>query len=221
MAFVPRPEEIYRHFKGNLYRVVTVAEHTETGEKLVIYQALYGEFKTYARPLLMFVSRVDKEKYPECTQEFRFALQGPEAERQRLESEDEEGEKKDKPFGDVIGNHAEASEKDIWKDTEVSSNNKATQRSEKEASGTETFVTEDTEEECPLDPGVLEFLDAKNYEERLNILAMLHHRITDEMITTMAIACDLEVEQGDTEERYESLKNCLLTLEKYETTRLR
>ena len=41
------------------------------------------------------------------------------------------------------------------------------------------------------------------------------------MITTMAIACDLEVDQGDTEERYESLKNCLLTLEKYETTRLR
>ena len=82
-------------------------------------------------------------------------------------------------------------------------------------------MTEDREEESPLDPGVLEFLDAKNYEERLNILAMLHHRITDEMITTMAIACDLEVDQGDTEERYESLKNCLLTLEKYETTRLR
>ncbi len=220
MAFVPRPEEIYRHFKGNLYRVVTVAEHTETGEKLVIYQALYGEFKTYARPLLMFVSRVDKEKYPECTQEFRFALQGQEAERQRLESENEEAEKK-KPFGNAVENHVAASEKDIGKAMEVSADNKATENCEKEAFGTEGFMTEDMEEESPLDPGVLEFLDAKNYEERLNILAMLHHRITDEMITTMAIACDLEVDQGDTEERYESLKNCLLTLEKYETTRLR
>lgn len=114
MAFVPRPEEIYRHFKGNLYRVVTVAEHTETGEKLVIYQALYGEFKTYARPLLMFVSRVDKEKYPECTQEFRFALQGQEAERQRLESENEEAEKKKKPFGNAVENYVAASEKGYW-----------------------------------------------------------------------------------------------------------
>ena len=193
MAFVPRPEEIYRHFKGNLYRVVTVAEHTETGEKLVIYQALYGEFKTYARPLLMFVSRVDKEKYPECTQEFRFALQGQEAERQRLESENEEAETGKQRLEHLTGNHT----------------------------GTPAKDPNQTDPENPLDPGVLEFLDAKNYEERLNILAMLHHRITDEMITTMAIACDLEVDQGDTEERYESLKNCLLTLEKYETTRLR
>lgn len=193
MAFVPRPEEIYRHFKGNLYRVVTVAEHTETGEKLVIYQALYGEFKTYARPLLMFVSRVDKEKYPECTQEFRFALQGQEAERQRLESENEEAETGKQRLENFTGNHT----------------------------GTPAKDPNQMDPENPLDPGVLEFLDAKNYEERLNILAMLHHRITDEMITTMAIACDLEVDQGDTEERYESLKNCLLTLEKYETTRLR
>ena len=68
---------------------------------------------------------------------------------------------------------------------------------------------------------VLEFLDADTYEQRLNILAALHHRITDEMITTMAIASDVEVMDGDIEERYESLKNCLLTLEKYESNRLR
>ena len=207
MAFVPRPEEIYRHFKGNLYRVVTVAEHTETGEKLVIYQALYGEFKTYARPLLMFVSRVDKQKYPESTQEFRFALQGPEADRQRLESVDEEAETGKQLLENFAGNHTETTAKDPH-------------QADSEKNET-AYLIKDKEEECPLDPGVLEFLDAKNYEERLNILAMLHHRITDEMITTMAIACDLEVEQGDTEERYESLKNCLLTLEKYETTRLR
>ncbi len=76
-------------------------------------------------------------------------------------------------------------------------------------------------EELTLDPLVLEFLDADTYEQRLNILAALHHRITDEMITTMAIACDIEVNEGKLEERYDALKSCLLTLEKYECNRMR
>ena len=176
MTFIPKPHEIYKHFKGNLYQIVTIAKHSETGEQLVIYQALYGDFGTYARPLSMFTSEVDREKYPEVKQRFRFELQGADADRQIRESVD--GKADSVPISTA-------------------------------------------EEEPALDPLVLEFLDADSYEQKLNILAGLHHRITNEMITTMAISCDIEVNDGDMEERYEELKNCLLTMEKFECNRLR
>lgn len=176
MSFIPKPHEIYKHFKGNLYQIIAVAEHSETGEQLVVYQALYGDFKIYARELSMFTSPVDKEKYPDAKQEYRFELQGPET-RQR-------------------------------ESIQISA-----------ADNTPAEQKKDTEP--ALDPMLLEFLDADTYEQRLNILTGLHHRITDEMITTMAVACDVEVEEGALEERYNALKICLLTLDKYECNRIR
>ena len=186
MSFIPRPQEIYKHFKGNLYQILAIAEHSETGEPLVIYQALYGDFRIYARPLAMFTGKVDKEKYPEVKQEYRFELQGN------------------------VG---------IAR-TEATVSSACEQQCEEKRTSA-PVESEIDPEEIQLDPLILEFLDADTYEQRLNILAALHHRITDEMITTMAIVCDVEVMDGDIEERYESLKSCLLTLEKYESNRLR
>lgn len=157
---IPKANEIYKHFKGNLYQIVAVAQHSETGEQLVIYQALDGEKKIYARPLSMFFDKLDPEKYSQATQEYRFELQ---------------------------------------------------QEAESDAAG----------EELNIDPMVLEFLDAGTYEQKLNILAGLRHRITDDMLTTMAIACDVELPEGDTQERYLGLRNCLVTKDKYESCRMR
>ena len=199
MTFIPKPHEIYKHFKGNLYQIVTIAQHSETGEQLVIYQAMYGDFKTYARPLAMFTSEVDKVKYPEVQQRFRFELQGADADRQTRES-------------DTVSGAQDASTGAVPT---------ATTQGVAVQSVAPAAQIEVAEEEPTLDPLVLEFLDADSYEQKLNILAGLHHRITDEMITTMAIACDIEVNDGETEERYEELKNCLLTMEKFECNRLR
>ncbi|MBO4515834.1 MAG: DUF1653 domain-containing protein [Lachnospiraceae bacterium] len=195
MSMIPRPQEIYQHFKGNLYQIITVAEHSETGEKLVIYQALYGDFKVYARELGMFTSPVDRVKYPNATQEYRFERVTPAAQPVYATQ----------PTAQPVTQATYAAQT-------------ATQPATQPAAQP-TSVTE--EGGADLDPLLLEFLDADGYEAKLNILAALHHRITQDMITIMAVASDVEVAEGELEDRYVQLRNCLLTMEKYECNRMR
>ena len=66
------PGKKYKHFKGNDYEVLAIATHSETSEKYVVYKALYGSEGIYVRPYKMFASEVDKKKYPDASQRYRF-----------------------------------------------------------------------------------------------------------------------------------------------------
>ena len=191
-----KANQIYKHFKGNLYKVVTVAEHTETEEKLVIYQALYGDFKVYARPLSMFMEEVDREKYPNVTQKMRFELV-----EQLVES--------------VVT--APVMENIVEEKANVES---ATVEAPSVEISETTELKEDEEECISLDPLLEAYLDTDSYREKINILHGLSHRITENMLTTMAIVIDFELPEGDIQTKYDALNDCLLTKEKYECNRM-
>ncbi len=203
----PKPQEMYRHFKGNIYQIRCLAKHSETGEMMVVYQAMYDTFQIYVRPLAMFMEEVDSVKYPDAMQKYRFAL---------LEDAEPESACCPADMDGVPAQNSERTHNGILSGMSV----QPTAEQKTENTAAEEKVQE-ADEQLNIDPLVMEFLDADTYEQRLNILAALRHRITDEMINTMAIAVDLEIKEGDVEERCEEFKNCLLTFEKYECNRLR
>lgn len=188
MQQLPRPHEIYRHFKGKHYQVLSIATHSETGEQMVVYQQLYAPFGVYVRPLDMFMSKVDKEKYPQVQQEYRF-------------------EKQQSPAWELNVTQERMQEEKVLLEEEPKSK--------------ESGAEESNQEEPALDAGLLKFLEADTYEQKLEILSMLHPRITDSMIDTMAVSLDIEVSSGDIEQRYSEILNCLLTMERFECNRLR
>lgn len=213
MNKMPEPGEIYQHFKGNLYRIVTLAEHTENGERLVVYQALYGDFKVFARPLDMFIGKVDHDKYPDVKAEYRFNLvpaagstltgsfmggmsgaEGPAAQRPVSEPE-------------PAYRPQPACESEPAPETLKDSRREGPQNRQ--------------EDEFELDPRLLAFLEADSYEKKLEVYASLAGKADASMLNTIAVSLDLELSGDTLEEQYETLKNCLLMLEKYECNRLR
>jgi hypothetical protein len=205
----PKPQELYRHFKGNLYQVLTIAIHSETREEMVVYQALYGDYKVYVRPLDMFVSEVDRVKYPDVKQKYRFELVSPVKEVSVKElnlADPVKQDKKEEPQAEksALEIARENFRKEPYKPSEVMSKTK-----DQEAS------------DLNLDPLVIEFLDADLAAEKNDILSKLRPIITNEMIDIMAMSLGVVVEKGDVYDRFNDLRTCLTTIEKFESTRLR
>ena len=200
----PRCGEKYLHFKDKLYQIVAVAEHSETGEELVIYQALYGDFRVYARPLSMFISEVDHEKYPEVEQKYRFRL---------VDSMQETAAGQKMTATEPAAAGQEAAPKPAAAGQEAAP--------KPAAAGQETATSEPAQAGKNITELLMDFYDASTYEEKYKILTAMKDDVTDVMINNMAVVLDVVIPEGEPDIRFEELKRCLRTYQKYETSRFR
>ncbi len=207
----PRPQELYRHFKGNLYQVVTIATHSETREEMVVYQALYGDYKVYVRPLDMFMSEVDRDKYPDVKQKYRF---------EKVTATKSEA-------SEPVASKAQASEcktSDSKASAPASSLDQQRNNFRKEPYKPSAVMEKSVDEEAQelnMDPLVIEFMDADLAADKNDILSKLRPTITNDMIDIMAMSLGVVVNEGDVYDRFNDLRTCLSTMEKFESTRLR
>lgn len=216
----PRPQEVYRHFKGRLYQIVTLCKHSETGEEMVVYQAMYGDFAIYCRPLWMFTEALDPIKYPDAEQTNRFQLMKPMSETLR-----ERPRLPDVP--QLLREQGRREESDGVAESKVQTESTLVPGDDTEEEETQlrggvmSKTIEEEAEELNLDKRVVAFLDADSTDERLSILDDLRNGITDEQIDICAMALDANIREGSTEDRFFSLRDLLLTRKRFEASRLR
>ena len=198
----PRPGDYYRHFKNKLYEIVTVATHSETEEKYVVYHAMYGTCQDYIRPYDMFMSEVDHEKYPNVKQKYRFEKVG------------------DRISGlttSLTAGDSAAGEKKAGNRTAVPE--ELPSLSEKKRSApVEPADKPDTVQSLDL---LNAFLDDPDPEHRLTLLASRQDEITKRFVENVSLVLDLSIPEGELEEQLYHLKRYLRTMMRYDGSRLR
>ncbi|MDF2841974.1 MAG: hypothetical protein K0R00_400 [Herbinix sp.] len=201
---IPRPGEFYKHFKDKLYQIITVATHTQTEELIVIYQALYGDFGTYARPLEEFMSEVDRVKYPEVIQQYRF-------ERIDLKPLFQESKPEEINLSGVLNTQEVLRAHEVLSTPEVPVSKV----------DSETNNDYELKEEGAVNSVLLDFLDAESYSKKLEVLIINKKHLDDRLINDMAVALDCAVNEGPIENRIQELINCLEAMRRFEDRRLR
>lgn len=189
---VIRPGEFYRHFKNKLYQIVAVAKHSETGECMVVYQALYGDYGVYVRPYEMFASEVDHEKYPEVTQKWRF---------ERVEMGTEQGSQKSEAMQEQQHTQPETVQ-------------------EARKHSTEGEAVQHYADRTP-DPAFLQFLDTESFEIRMECLKKLEERVTQQELDSMYLVLDMKPEHGSLQEQLYAVRRFLSMQKRYDGSRLR
>ncbi len=231
----------YRHFKNKLYQVRAIAYHSETKEKMVVYQALYGDYSTYVRPYDMFMSEVDKEKYPDIYQKYRFEQVYPDGsdmphikeevsnkghlqdsqviEVKQVTDNKKENQNKQVEYQQSL--NSSISNTDISKVNDTYANNNLIDTQVIDIKEVDINELESTSEEEQVNPLLMAFLDAEDYQQKLNVLTGIASKLDDKLIDAMAASMEVEVPEGPIEKRYASLRSCIRTHAKFECTRLR
>ena len=214
-----RQGQFYRHFKGGLYQVMAIATHSETKEKMVVYQVLYGDYGIYVRPYDMFASEVDHEKYPQVKQVYRFTQVHPEEENARVEVESAleltnvDSEQLEIPdLKEVENVQSMKSPVQILDPVEMSA---------KEPPAKEPSEQEPPEQEPQADginPILLEFLDADTLEEKMHIMTFYRNQMDEALLNSIAISLDLVVDKKGLQETYDEIMNCLSMMKHFECT---
>lgn len=198
----PKPGEIYKHFKNNYYQIIAVATHSETREKLVIYQALYEPFGVFARPYDMFISDVDHTKYPNVIEKHRFTYRVLNDDLRIIPSSVHSDQNKE----------VNSSLCDKQCNTNAVSNSSTDQSAS-------SYNSDDEYE--GVNKSLLHFLDTDDIGEKYKILDDMRSDITDIMIDNMAASLDVVIPDGDLDERFDHLKYAVRTRSRFENERLR
>lgn len=198
---IPKPGEFYRHFKNKLYQIIAVAIHSETGEKLVVYQALYGDFGVYARPLSMFVSEVDHEKYPDVKQKYRF---------ERVEMSRTNG-------------HNGSSEITTGQNTQSDKTGTGFSEMAECLNGEEdsNVAAAMTEPEPELSPLLLPFVEADSIDQQLELLMAMNGKIGQRELDILYVALDLPQRGGSVEDQIHAIRQYLEMQKRFDGGRLR
>lgn len=210
---IVRPGEFYRHFKNKLYQIVAVAKHSETGERMVVYQALYGDFGVYVRPYDMFTSEVDHEKYPQVSQKWRFErVEFGVPEKQNAEACETE-----QSFGTCAEQRAAQAfgQKSAGWNAALPETQKNTVMPE-----TNQKITQHYADRTP-DPVFLQFLDTEDFDLRMECLKQLENRITQQELDSMYLVLDMKPERGSLQEQLYAVRRFLTMQKRYDGSRLR
>ncbi len=226
MNQMPRPGERYRHFKDKLYQIVAVATHSETGEKMVIYQALYGEFGVWARPLSMFLEPVDREKYPEAAQKLRFervaAAAAGDEEQEEARTEDKEREEARTEGKEREEARAEGKEREEARAADKEGEEEPARGVNGLRAGEQACGHDDQgSDESSLHPLLFRFLDAGSPGERVNLLRLMKGRVGQAEVDSLCTCLDARRPDGSIEEQIDDLIGRLQMQQKYQTSRLR